>query len=1687
MLMNNKFILSKLGKLMTKINIPYKYFKILNESNLPRVYIIGNLTGISSDNEKDVILKYFDNENSYSFNTKIKYQGKGSLEAPVKNYAINLDRKIAFKDWKEQDSFHLKANYSDTTSAKNILLANLADKIYRSLNLTMSDNYKFAIDGFPIELYINNEFIGLYTWNLKQNASLYSMTNEDYMYRPEVGYTDTANYNSFLDSDFNTENGWECRNPKNNEDHIMIKSLIGWVKSSTDDEFINDLEEHFNKEFLIIYYIMISLFVGTDNVSNNQTLASFDKGFTWYTLLYDMDIACNNMEQATVALPIAGVNDSKLWSKVHSLLNNDIKLLYNDLRNDILTVDTILSIYDDLMGNVLDEMFVLDKEYKYKKYNLEENFFFAENNREYFKEWFTKRFEYLDNVFAINAKTRAISNYDFSKTYTPKLEDSADEYTDINLACDDNITLEIGDDLGICANLIPHHWNRTNPFSITTSDKRIVDVDGMVVTALKEGTVTLTATSLNGLYTDTATIKVVAKKEYSVDDTNLIYNLEPNRFGLVENSYEFNIANRNTQGLKSLIVWAKKKNYEKIIFPKDKIYYVNPNDTIYMKSNLIIDLNGSSIIAMPTLAGTYTLLSLSDSNKLYPNVGTYGWKGLTATGYTSYITDYSKNENNVMTYWRNYLVNDYYYPADCSNGGEVGSFEIENRIKVSDDITIDDYYQIQDKVYKNVDYTCYFEFVKYRTYDHKDDEYTANTITLTMDMYKNNELVNSKIAKTYNWTKTVNGSGWNRTFNLRIEEDIDEISFRIDGLSDPNYPVNVFLQNIKIYRNVDSVNKVNENIKIINGSILGDRYINNENGEEIKELIFKEYNGGSSWKNLQKTEGTTTIAFDKGKNCELNNLTIGNSPGFNLCIGLGEVENSYYEPARNWTIGNLNPLNGEDDDSTTLYIRSPYIKVNINNTRKFIVTDPTFVTSYYYGQQTRIIDVYYYDENKNLIKSLLGRFRHATLEAPEGTAYIRMCAPLLEGEEFNTTGNTDFSGCVFAIKFIYPTESCAVRNCTITNNYSCGMAISAYGFVVENNYFNNNIGRMPWCDVDSEDGWQRMQNVTFRGNSFNSYYGFIMCSGNNYVIKNNTFKCPVVEYADCQRFKWIKNTFITSGYSGGSTFGTSSDQYITKNIFKDNFPITPTLNNSSSYYRTILSRNILNSRIGGADSTVFDNNIINKNISILKNVSGILDNISYDKSLLINKIDIEITDFVINNSVISKNNELYLGYGKSAILNNCNFEGKFTFGDAKGKLTFNKCEIINKRIHPQIEYNNCNEISGIIDEFCVDNLIKDGLFFTAKDVLSGTVFDALNVDSIMKGTSDYHITMLADRTTGGNYTSVINGIYNGTTYFSLGSSATKNAVTANVRLLKLSDSTTSNSMWSQVTSKNVVGTDLKHLVDIDYIAAEKKYRLYINNYLIYTKTISGDYVQHPVDKIELYCNGNNGFNYVYVYNPSLTDEEMTSNYNNIWGINRCCFIENYYEGIIIHNYENKNIIINSYQTDKDITYNIPINNNIVFSENEFTINKGIISKNINLKLVDNNILNEEIIFNIENTFNNSKLEFKVIKNILNYDYASYEDGYYNDNGELVANKDTYVGTAYIEVEANSTYTVKEYDNKSSNIRYTLFDENKIFISRNSVNTKTCDITTTENCKYIKIGFGTTDPESSFANYTLIKK
>ena len=83
------------------------------------------------------------------------------------------------------------------------------------------------------------------------------------------------------------------------------------------------------------------------------------------------------------------------------------------------------------------------------------------------------------------------------KTFYLDVPDSSVQYTGIKAACDETIDMEIGDDFGICAHLMPYSYNNTNPFKLTTSDKNVVDVDNMVLTAKSAGTATITVTSMN--------------------------------------------------------------------------------------------------------------------------------------------------------------------------------------------------------------------------------------------------------------------------------------------------------------------------------------------------------------------------------------------------------------------------------------------------------------------------------------------------------------------------------------------------------------------------------------------------------------------------------------------------------------------------------------------------------------------------------------------------------------------------------------------------------------------------------------------------------------------------------------------------------------------------------------------------------------------------------------------------------------------------------------------------------------------------------------------------------------------------------------------------------------------------------------------------------------------------------------
>src|SRR5699024_1929179 len=122
----------------------------------------------------------------------LKWQGSSSLEHPKKNYRIamfvddNYETSLDYQpnsNFLPDDKFNLKGYYSDISYS----LDSTCGKIWRDMtvnrnNLTVgqmrADNFG-AVQGFPIEMYVNGVYHGLYMWNTKKGKNYFGINEVD--------------------------------------------------------------------------------------------------------------------------------------------------------------------------------------------------------------------------------------------------------------------------------------------------------------------------------------------------------------------------------------------------------------------------------------------------------------------------------------------------------------------------------------------------------------------------------------------------------------------------------------------------------------------------------------------------------------------------------------------------------------------------------------------------------------------------------------------------------------------------------------------------------------------------------------------------------------------------------------------------------------------------------------------------------------------------------------------------------------------------------------------------------------------------------------------------------------------------------------------------------------------------------------------------------------------------------------------------------------------------------------------------------------------------------------------------------------------------------------------------------------------------------------------------------------------
>lgn len=371
------------------------------------------------------------NGNYFKKKVVLNAQGNSSLSNPQKNFAVDMFDSdwdgdafsLKIGNWVPQDSYHFKCFYYDPTRGLADILYKFAENIIKHTDTranrlakdegdatvytdsgTFNYDYDTEVlchpDGFPAVVYLNGEFYGLFTWNLKKHRDNYMMDKKDY----ESIHIDSDTANLWSSSALDWTQ-FEIRNPKtlicmdgskydgdspqelidatspnydaSNKDHkntVKTKNLINTLHTvvpminaaSTTEEKKVLFEQYFDVDSFIVFWIISQVIDNYDGLwGRNTQWLYYKKSGKWCPTLYDLD-SCLGYLAGVPWLrgplnEVLATSTNLPYGLLWSLYQNEIRLKYKELRTSGL-----------ISSDVIVDM-VIDWCNRFGKFNIERN------------------------------------------------------------------------------------------------------------------------------------------------------------------------------------------------------------------------------------------------------------------------------------------------------------------------------------------------------------------------------------------------------------------------------------------------------------------------------------------------------------------------------------------------------------------------------------------------------------------------------------------------------------------------------------------------------------------------------------------------------------------------------------------------------------------------------------------------------------------------------------------------------------------------------------------------------------------------------------------------------------------------------------------------------------------------------------------------------------------------------------------------------------------------------------------------------------------------------------------------------------------------------------------------------------------------------------------------------------------
>ncbi|HIB47830.1 MAG TPA: spore coat protein CotH [Flavobacteriaceae bacterium] len=355
--------------------------------------------------------RYYDADTTFTSTIGMDLRGNLSLTYPKKSFNIEFytdsvskgKKEVDFKDLRKEDDWILDGLYNEPL----LLRAYTSQKLWKDIHTPWyaeeEPKARATVDGFYVDLFVNNEYRGVYLLSEKIKRSLLKLKKfkgdtvrgelfKAGYYDPGTSFKAAPDFKNSLP----TWAGWEMEYPY--EDYTAhynnLHEAITFVASSNDSAFEQKLPTYFNVDNLVDYFLFINTIRATDNLGKNFYLAKYNTDTPYIIVPWDMDGVLGTIQAGKRIPTTDDILSNNLFDRMleNKNLKNKMNQRWQELRAGAFQSESLAmrieKRYQELASTKMYERDALAWDINHDAEHLE-----------YMLDWLKKRLTYLDTYF----------------------------------------------------------------------------------------------------------------------------------------------------------------------------------------------------------------------------------------------------------------------------------------------------------------------------------------------------------------------------------------------------------------------------------------------------------------------------------------------------------------------------------------------------------------------------------------------------------------------------------------------------------------------------------------------------------------------------------------------------------------------------------------------------------------------------------------------------------------------------------------------------------------------------------------------------------------------------------------------------------------------------------------------------------------------------------------------------------------------------------------------------------------------------------------------------------------------------------------------------------------------------------------------------------------------------------------